>query len=93
MYAKNDKKLNTRYLYDNCKFYGHVRKDCYHLIEYLKDKIKLKKKDSEKKDKKSDTEVVNQASASISPGLSQEEVQLFRDFLAKSSNDFSFPRI
>lgn len=54
-------------------------------------KIKNKKKDLGKNEI-SETEVANQISVTSNLGLTQEEIQLFRDFLVKSSNgmDYSF---
>lgn len=48
LYSRSGMKLDTRFYYDNCKFYDHLRKDCWHLIGFPKDK-EQKKNQKEKK--------------------------------------------
>lgn len=96
MYAKSGKKLDTRFYCDNCKFYGHERKNCWHLIGHPKDRDKNKKKYTEKKIQEAETASANQVSAqqtsaSTNISLTPEEIQMFKHFLAKTNGmDFSF---
>lgn len=93
MYAKNDKKLDKRFYCDNCKYYGHTRDKCYHLVG----KPKFQKKNQSKKEK-TENEAANQVAATTSKpklSLTQDEIQLFKDFIASnktnnSGNIYSF---
>lgn len=81
------KKLDTRFYCDNCKFFGHTRKECYHLIGYPKDKNPKESKKGEKDSKKAKNEVANQASTSTppTPTFNSEEILLLKELLSKNS--------
>lgn len=80
--SKNGKKLDTNFYCDNCKYFGHLREDCYHIVDFPK-----KNKNNSKKAKDS----ANQATTSTNmPNLSNEELLLLKDLLNKSSGIYVF---
>lgn len=90
MYTKSGKKLDTKYYCDNCKYYGHTRKECWHLIGYPHDKDKEPKKSKKEAAKKAKLEVENQSSTSQNLSLNNEEIQLIKDMISKGNIHFGF---
>lgn len=68
MYSRSGKKLDTRFYCDSCKFYGHFRKNCCHLVGFSKDKSNKKKENN----KKANVENANRASTTTTPSLTMK---------------------
>lgn len=41
--SESGKMLDTNFYFDNCKYFGHVSKDCYHIIGFSEKKTQDKK--------------------------------------------------
>lgn len=81
-YTKSGKKLNTKFFFEHCNYYGHVKEKCWHLIGYPKKKNEGKENE-DWKNKKVKVETTNSATA-----LSEEEYKLIKDFILKSGENF-----
>lgn len=85
MYSSKGKKLDTKYYCDNCKFYGHLRKDCWYLVGFPHEKVEKAKKEKKNSSKKPKTDSANQASTSLSSSLTTDELLQLKELLRKNN--------